>query len=187
MRVTAGNFKSRSVKVVDRPGLRPTSAMVREAVFNVPAVSCCEARVLDLFAGSGIMGIEFLSRGADLVVFVDSDRRAIRQLRTNLASLGVARERWRVVNADAGAALRRLHGEGAVFDVVFMDPPYRKDLTVATLDKLAALPELLTPEALVICEVERDARCCATTGVMFQEFRRRAYGDTDIVMFDSQP
>ena len=108
-------------------------------------------RVLDLFAGSGALGLECLSRGAAQATFVERDRRALACLRTNLAALGVGAARGRVMGRTVAAALAELARLGGRFDLVFMDPPYAGPPLAPLLAKLVA-GALVAPEGLVVCE-----------------------------------
>lgn len=136
LRVIGGEWRSRVLPVADRPGLRPTPNRVRETLFNWLAPMLAGARCIDLFAGTGALGIEALSRGAARAVFVDSDRRAAAAIEAALETLG-ATDRGRVLVADGTRAAARLAGERA--DIVFVDPPFDAKLHGAALAGLAGL------------------------------------------------
>ena len=123
IRIIGGQWRSRRLEFPDAPGLRPTSDRVRETLFNWLAPVLPGARCLDLFAGSGALGIEALSRGAAEVVFVERDPAAVRVLRDNLTRLKA--EGGRVELAEALNWLRR---PGTPFEIVFLDPPFDADL-----------------------------------------------------------
>jgi RNA methyltransferase, RsmD family len=133
LRIIGGTWRSRRVSFPDVEGLRPSPDRVRETLFNWLAPIIQGARCLDLYAGSGALGLEALSRGAAEVVFVDTDRRVIVQLEQNFKLLGA--HGASVVQADALAFLQR---PPRPFDVVFLDPPFRRDLLPACLEKLGA-------------------------------------------------
>jgi 16S rRNA (guanine966-N2)-methyltransferase len=144
LRIIGGKFRSRLLRVPARPGLRPTPDRVRETLFNwlgqaLPGLAC-----LDLFAGSGALGFEAASRGAAQVVMVESDRAARIGLERNRAALGA--EQVRIVAGDANAFLAH---EQALFDVVFLDPPFRQNAVPALLEKL---PARLRPGARIYVE-----------------------------------
>ncbi|TFH88316.1 16S rRNA (guanine(966)-N(2))-methyltransferase RsmD [Billgrantia azerbaijanica] len=124
LRLIGGEYRRRQLPVLDSPGLRPTPDRVRETLFNWLAAATPGARVLDLFAGTGALGLEALSRGAAEAHFVERDPRVAEQLTTNLATLG-ADARGRVTTADA---LTFLAGEPRPCSLVFLDPPFRQDL-----------------------------------------------------------
>lgn len=134
VRIIGGKWRGRKLVFPDRPDLRPTLGRVRETLFNWLRADIDGSRCLDLFAGSGALGFEALSRGAASVVFVDADRRAVQSLKDNAARLE-AGERVTVV---AGRADRLLRRTAEPFDVIFVDPPFAgTDLPVA-LEKIRA-------------------------------------------------
>ena len=120
MRITGGEFRGRALRA-PKAGVRPTQDMVRQAIFNILMERVAGARFLDLYAGSGAVGLEALSRGASEVVWVDRDRRALAVLRANVTDVGDGA--GRVVADDAVRFLGRVAGRG-VFDVIYADPPY---------------------------------------------------------------
>ncbi len=124
MRVIAGQYRSRRLKSVPGDDLRPTSDRLRETLFNVVAAQVPGSVWLDVFAGSGAVGIEALSRGARQVYFLESAKSAARLVRENLASLGIT-EGFEVLEREAEPALRLLDAQGVVCDICFLDPPYR--------------------------------------------------------------
>lgn len=156
MRVVAGTVGGRRLAVPPGRSTRPTTALVRQAVFNgLEARGALEgATIADLFAGSGAMGIEALSRGAARAVFVESDRRAARVVEGNIAALGLAsRAKLAVVDVDQWA--RRLAPREGGLDLVFADPPYGWDGWVRLLGALARLPTgLVVAESDGAVEVE---------------------------------
>jgi 16S rRNA (guanine(966)-N(2))-methyltransferase RsmD len=137
MRVIAGALKGRRLVTPRGPVTRPTADQVRIALMDALAPSLPAARLLDLFAGAGGVGLEALSRGAAHATFVERDARAVAALRANVEALGVG-TRARILRDDVGRALDRLGREGARFDVVFLDPPYDADVVDATLARLGA-------------------------------------------------
>lgn len=122
LRISAGSLKGRALQVP--PGARPTEARVREALFSIWLDRIEGARFLDLFAGSGAVGLEALSRGAEHVAFVESDRRAARVLLRNLERTGLSRGAYETITESAPAALLRLADAAERFDLAFADPPY---------------------------------------------------------------
>ncbi len=143
MRIIAGALKGRVLAPV-QGRTRPTAARVREAIFNILGAAVAEARVLDLFAGTGALGIEALSRGAAAAVFVEDHPEALKGLRRNLETLGLL-DRSQVLPLPVAAALRKLAARGEPFDLVFLDPPYGGGVAEATLMALAASPPALAP------------------------------------------
>jgi 16S rRNA (guanine966-N2)-methyltransferase len=172
MRIVAGRFGGRRLSAPPGRGTRPTSDRVREALFSILG-PLAGARVLDLYAGSGALGIEALSRGAASAVFVERDARAAAVLRSNLDALGADGDIRRV---DAIAALRDARRRGETYDLVLCDPPYR--LAPELGESLGeALPPLLAPQARVVTESDRrgplDLHLLSLTD-------ERRYGDTVI-------
>ena len=151
MRVIGGTDRGRRLAAPKGLTTRPTAERVREALFDILGSTVTGMRVLDLFAGSGAVGIEALSRGAARAVFVERDREALCALRANLAALGVSRERARVVAGDALAALATLAHREAPFDLVFVDPPYAGALGSWALQTLVG-SVLLGPAARVVVQ-----------------------------------
>ncbi len=172
MRVIAGRFGGRRLSAPRGARTRPTSDRVREALFSVLG-DLEGARVLDLFAGSGALGIEALSRGAAQATFVDSAPVALRALRDNLTALEIGAEAAEVRRADARGFLRSARNTGREYDLVFLDPPYRRAAALATeLDR--DLPAVLSPGARVAVETGRQA----PLGLSLPLLDERRYGDT---------
>src|SRR6266511_1196798 len=177
MRLTGGHDRGRRLIVPRGSKTRPTAAKVREAIFNL--LGPPPGPVLDLYAGSGALGIEALSRGAAAAVFVERDANALASLRRNLRELGVE-ERATVIGADVRTALRRLAASGAEFSWVFLDPPYARE-TEGVLAELSGA-DLLTACAVVIVEHDRRHRPPESVGGLFLTDRRE-YGDTELSFY----
>jgi 16S rRNA (guanine966-N2)-methyltransferase len=169
VRVIAGDLGGRRLAAPRGARTRPTAERVREALFSMLG-DVSGARVLDLFAGSGALGIEALSRGAAAATFVERSQPALAALRANVESLGLE-QRARIVAGEALAALRA----PAKYDLVFLDPPYA---TAATLAGALAreLPAVLAPSGRVVSESDR--RVPLELGLALR--RERRYGDTMI-------
>lgn len=154
MRVIAGQFRSRRLKSLPGTDLRPTSDRLRETIFDVVAADVAGSVWIDLFAGTGAVGIEALSRGASQVYFVESSRAAAALIRGNLALLGI-REGAQVIERAAEPALRLLDAQAVACDFLFLDPPYRMhDAYAGTLGLLSG-SRLLSPTSLVIAEHDK--------------------------------
>jgi len=155
MRVIAGKYRSRRLRSLSGPDLRPTADRLRETLFNVLTAGNPTALGgtvwLDLYAGTGAVGIEALSRGASMVYFAESAARAAEVIRKNLASLEI-KTGFEILKQDSIRALHGLGSRGAVADFIFFDPPYH--LQDAYPDLLSALAQspLLKPETIVIAE-----------------------------------
>jgi 16S rRNA (guanine(966)-N(2))-methyltransferase RsmD len=176
MRITGGSLRGRRLRV-PRVRARPTADRVREALFA--RLDLEGASVLDLYAGSGALGIEALSRGAQSVVFVERSARCRAVLRENLVALALE-ARAEVVAADAVRALRRLSEQGRRFDLALLDPPYASDEAPRALAALAR-SELLPEGAMVVVESSRRRPPAAVEGLEVLDERR--YGDTLVTRF----
>ena len=151
MRVIAGTARRLPLKTPKGKETRPTTDRIKETLFNMLAPLVPGSRFLDLFAGSGQIGIEALSRGADYAVFVEQGREAAECIRENLAFTRLE-PKARLIFRDAAGALRIMQGE-APFDLVFMDPPYESGLVPETLRVLRGAG-LVTPDTLVVAETD---------------------------------
>lgn len=180
MRIIAGKFKGRTLATPSSHAVRPTSDRLRESIFNILMHAHDDviegARVLDLFAGTGALGIEALSRGAAHALFVDDSTEGRGLLRENVERLGLGGV-TKVFRRDA-TKLGPCHPH-APFSLVFCDPPYRKGLGEQALASALAGGWLL-PEALIVFEEAADADVTLPAG--FEELDRRAYGDTQIII-----
>jgi len=135
MRIISGTSKGRKLVTLKSQSLRPTSDRVKESIFNILREKIEGGMVLDLFAGTGNLGIEALSRGAKKVIFVEKGRHALGLIQRNLAQFGLE-GRSEVIPTDANRAIGILKQRGKTFDLIFMDPPYEKGLIEETLTKL---------------------------------------------------
>ena len=174
MRVIAGRLGGRRLKAPSGTVTRPTSDRVREALFSMLG-DVEGASVLDLFAGTGALGIEALSRGASGVVFVERHAGAVRALRDNLRALEIETVQTDVRRADALVALRSARAREETYDLVFIDPPYRQAHDLGP-ELSMVMPSLLRPAARVV--VESDRRVPLELGMQVEQERR--YGDTSI-------
>ena len=182
MRVIAGSLKGRRLAPV-KGLIRPTGAKVREAIFNILGEAAVDARVLDLFAGTGALGIEALSRGAKEAVFVEDHPEALKVLRRNLEHLELGGRAW-VLPVPVHQALKKLAVQGADFDLAFLDPPYGGEKAGAALQNLAAA-EIMAPASWVVAEhSRRDQMPEAAGNLQRRELRR--YGDTQVAFYQNK-
>lgn len=179
MRITGGDHRGREVKTPGGFHVRPTSSKVREAVFSMIASRVSGARVLDLFAGSGILGIEALSRGAGFTVFVEKSPAVASLLKDNLRNLGIGETYFRVVISDVFNYLKKASNMGKVFDIVFLDPPYRSRLGEKALSFLDE-SSLLSPKGLIVNEYRMGREFVLPGG--FEIEREKKYGNTSIIL-----
>lgn len=184
MRIIGGRLGGRHIKVIESEGLRPATGRVREALFSMLSARGAlfpGARVLDLFAGAGSVGIEALSRGAGECLFVERQPDVAKVLRDNLQSLGLASDRAQVLRSDVAKALPRLAGR--TFDLVAIDPPYGQGLLPPTLAGLA-VHGLLAEQGVAVAEIEAGLEVAATDVPEQLSFLTdRTYGQTRIILW----
>ena len=180
MRIVAGTLRGRALITPEHGGLRPTADRVRESVFNILAhgikgFDLEGARVADLFAGTGALGLEALSRGAAFCVFVEDDANARAIIRRNVEGFGLTGQ-TRIFRRDATDL--GMAGDRDIATLMFLDPPYGKGLGTRALASAMA-GRWLAPGAVVVCE-ERDGETITLPAALTQ-IDRRTYGDTQIV------
>jgi 16S rRNA (guanine966-N2)-methyltransferase len=179
MRIVAGTLRGRPITGPQHEGLRPTSDRVRESLFNILAhgvdFSLSGARVIDLFAGTGALGLEAISRGAEFCLFVDNEADARALIRNNIEAFGLTgvTRIFRRDATDLGSA-----GTVPPFQLAFLDPPYEKGFGERTLSALAD-GKWLVPGAIAVLEDRANAEIALPPG--FAELDRRTYGDTQIL------
>ena len=154
MRVIAGKYRSRKLIAPTGMETRPTSDRLRETLFNVVSVAVQDSVWVDLFAGTGAVGIEALSRGARMVYFVEAAKRAARTVRDNLATLKIE-EGYEVIERDAATALRLLDSQAVSCNFCFLDPPYRKMGDYEQVLGFLSQSRLLAPQSVVIAEHDK--------------------------------
>ncbi len=172
MRIIAGKYRGRTLSVFRGEGIRPTPDRVKESLFQILLHKIAGARVLDLFAGSGALGIECLSRGAGEAVFNDASHESLAVLEKNLRLTG---ERARVYQFDFRTLLKRVEGK---FDLIFCDPPYKESY----LEEILVLVRergILSEDGLVVYESEREET--GAEGWILSD--RRSYGRTNVTMW----
>jgi 16S rRNA (guanine966-N2)-methyltransferase len=175
MRIISGKFRGRKLVSIQGRHIRPTADRVREALFNIIAHKVPARSVLDLYSGTGALGLEALSRGAGSVVFIDNDERALSILRQNIERfkqpLDIRMVRW-----DITRDLRCLNDQSKAFDLIFLDPPYTMEVVSRSLQNLAKSGSMAS-EALVVAEhAPREAIETTDTGLVITD--RRRYGKT---------
>ena len=185
MRVIAGKFRSRQLKSLKGRALRPTSDRLRETLFNVIADCVQGSRFLDVFAGTGAVGIEALSRGAREAVFIENHAPAAALIEKNLESLGLRTEA-RVLVLDASQGLERLAGESAAkrkeYDIVFLDPPYAAAEDYRRVLSFLGTGLLLAEGGLVIAEHQRRFELSGTAGHL-ERVRTLRQGDAALSFY----
>ncbi len=180
MRITGGALGSRRLHVPRSADVRPMRDQVRAALFNILMDVVEGSRFLDLFAGTGSVGLEALSRGASEAVFVDHGREALELLRRNVAELEVG-DRAEILGEDVFRALARWGGADRRFDLVFIGPPYGAELAHRTLACVAEA-EILAPDAVVVTEIFKKETVQAEYGWL-KRIDERLYGDNRLVLY----
>jgi len=181
MRVIAGAHKGRRLNGPKGPGLRPTSDRVKEALFSILGSRVAGSRFLDLYAGTGAIGIEALSRGAHQVTFVEPDQSALRVLRANLAQCGLTASAD--IHACSAAAFLKRRAKSAIpHDLVFADPPYQPD-HLAELWTALGESAAIAPDALIVLEHSSKAAVPLSHGHL-SLLRQYRYGDTTLSTFE---
>lgn len=186
MRVIAGLAKGCRLKAPEGRGTRPTADRVKESLFGILSPYVVDALVLDLFAGTGNLGIEALSRGAKTAVFVEKNRAAARMIQENLVLTGFAGEAT-VITGDCQQVLSRWpvsqasHLAASKFNLILIDPPYGRELADLTLGILGGWP-FLAPEAVAVAEHSNHDRVLDAYGQLVR-WRQERYGETILSFF----
>ena len=173
MRIVGGTLKGRTLLPFDRIGIRPTSDMARESIFNILRDKIAGASFLDLFAGTGAMGIEALSRGAKAVTLVDSGRESVKLINKNLEKLKITD----FIKVEFSDALRYLALTRETFDVIYIDPPYDSDLGEKSL---LSVTRVMADDAIVIYESEKPIEKDFSGLIKYDE---RKYGRARLSFF----
>lgn len=186
MRVIAGQYRSRPLRSLRGLDIRPTSDRLRETLFNVLGAGDAtrlEGTVwLDLYAGTGAVGIEALSRGARIVYFIEESAKAAELVRQNLRSLSVETDSFEVVERDVLAGLRRLDAQAIPCDFCFLDPPYRMHEAYAETLGFLSQSRLLQPASVVIAEHDLKFDPPAQVGAL-QRYRKLEQGDAGLSFY----
>lgn len=181
LRIIGGSLKKRKIESVEGLSTRPTADRVRESIFNILFDRPRGSHVLDLFAGTGAMGIEALSRGASFALFIDNDASALRTLKKNIQALSLSCKAC-VIAWDIRRNLRCLNHLSGHFDLVFMDPPYHSDLILPTLDLLWK-GGLLKSDATIVIEHGAD-EILPSNLPGYRKTDERRYGKTGVTLFE---
>lgn len=179
MRVITGTQRGKKLKTLEGMDVRPTSDKVKEAIFSIIQFDIATASVLDLFAGSGQLGIEALSRGASHCVFVDKSRDAIAVVRENVANTGFTKES-RILNMDS---LDYLKTAKSGLDIAFLDPPYRNGLCQKALPLLCSK---MNDGGIVVCEHEKE-ETLPDEIEQFRVMKRYKYGNIALTTYMKNP
>ncbi len=180
LRIISGSHKGRILKTVEGSSTRPTSDRVKESLFNILQSRLPGSVVLDVFSGTGNLGLEALSRGSLRAVFIEKDPKAVAVLRSNCEALGYL-ENTQILQKDVQVGLKALIERKDIFDVIFLDPPYNKDLEVPVLRTIFE-GDLLCAEGIIAVEhLTKDPQPERIEGLMRSDCRR--YGNTSISFY----
>lgn len=181
MRVITGEYGGRRLKAVPGESTRPTTDKIKESLFNMIGPYFDGGNCLDLFAGSGGLAIEAVSRGMDKAVLIDKAAAAIKVIQENIA-VTKEEEKFKVIRGDAARVINNLKSEQQVFDLVFLDPPYAKQQIVSQIEALLD-NNMLSPEALIVCEVDKKVDLPETIK-QAQVYKSAEYGITKIMIYE---
>ncbi|MCI6771605.1 MAG: 16S rRNA (guanine(966)-N(2))-methyltransferase RsmD [Oscillospiraceae bacterium] len=175
MRVITGSARGRNLITLEGEDVRPTTDRVKEALFSIIQFEIEGRKVLDLFSGSGQLGIEALSRGAEKAVFVDSSKKSLEVTKKNLENTGLLSGAV-LINRESISYLRSV---GEKFDIVFLDPPYKSGLLQKALEEMDSV---VSPGGVVICEAPKDEELPVEIGSRFQS-KKYNYGKISLTVY----
>lgn len=179
IRIIAGTYKGRFLKIPDSNVTRPTMDKVRQAIFSAMKDKIVNAVVLDLFGGSGAMGLEALSRGAKKVYFNDKDKRTFQVMKENILSLEEDKEKYVMALSDYRLFLKKY--SDVKFDVIFLDPPYRFNINPDIIEEMKRR-DMLSEDCLIVSEQEKENP--AIEGFSLKEYR---YGQKHVAFYRKEP
>jgi 16S rRNA (guanine(966)-N(2))-methyltransferase RsmD len=178
VRVIAGDCKGRPLKAVPGTGTRPTTDKIKESIFNMIGPYFNGGQGLDLYGGSGGLGLEALSRGMDHFIFIDKDQKAIQTIKENLKQCNYE-DKAEIFRNDAKRALKALHKRELQFDMIFLDPPYAKQMLVKDIEEIDKL-SLLTSSGSIVAEHGSEVLLPEHIGD-FELVRQETYGKTTTI------
>lgn len=178
MRVISGSARGRKLSAPDGLDTRPTTDRVKESIFNIISPYLPAANILDLFAGSGAMGIEALSRASQHAVFIEQNEKALKVIKKNLTDTRLV-DRAEVIRSDAFSFLKRTKIK---FDIIFLDPPYNKGLLTAAIDEIHRF-SLLADGGIIVAESEVGGELPDGSG--FKLIKQSKYGKTVVSVFSA--
>ena len=172
MRIIAGSARSLPLKTIDGRDTRPTTDKIKETLFNVLQADISSCKFLDLFAGSGQIGLEAISRGADFCVFVENSKKAVACIEDNI-KFTKFNDKCQLLSMDAASSINRLNGKHK-FDIVFMDPPYDKQLEKDVMYQLSN-SDILEDNAIIIIEASLNTAFDYLEELGFEIFKYKKY------------
>lgn len=182
MRVISGRARGLKLKAPEGLETRPTTDRIKESLFNIISPYLQEINFLDLFSGSGAIGIEALSRGAERAFFVDSSKVCYNIIKENLASARLL-EKSKIYNEDCLLAIEKIAKENILFDIIFMDPPYSKNIEYDILNKIKET-KILNSNGIIICEQHINDKIPSIAGL--KNYRIKKYKTTKMLFFENE-
>jgi 16S rRNA (guanine(966)-N(2))-methyltransferase RsmD len=180
MRIISGEFKNRKIKMPYNQVTRPTSQKVRKAIFDVLADLTLGKNVLDLYSGSGAIGLEALSKGADHVTFVEKNKKVLRIIKENVSALQI-KNKTAIIGCEALSYLEKMSAQKQKFDLIFADPPYSRETAKKCLLKISNC-DILTPSAIVVLEHYKKDELPKDCGALTL-WQLKNYGDTFVSFY----
>ena len=181
MRVIAGEKRHLLLKTLSDLSIRPTTDKIKETLFNMIQFDIPGSNFLDLFAGSGAIGIEALSRGANKATFVDNNDKAIKVIKENLEHTDLV-DRAKVIKGDASSVIDNLSKDGVKYDIIFMDPPYNKELYLPVFEKLSK-SKILDKDTKIILEVSLKDDALSVIDLGFEIVKVKKYKSNKHLFF----
>lgn len=181
VKILTGSLRGREIYFKANPHLRPTADKIRKAIFDILGDAIQDAKVLDLFSGTGALGLEALSGGAQEAVFVENDKKQAAKIAENLKALRLEK-RGRVLCMDAAKAVQTFHNQGEIFDLIFLDPPYNEGWEKKTAEVVAAHP-ILSKRSWVLMESSAKNVASPSTFGGLAKVKEKNYGDTRLVFY----
>lgn len=185
MRIIGGYVKGRKLKSFRGMEIRPTYDRIRETLFNILGLRIEGSAFLDLFAGTGNVGLEALSRGASPVVFIDSSQKAVNLIKANIAICDFPQDRYRILHQNVFQALPFLLRAGMQFHFIFADPPYQTGLAQHTLEEYGKV-DILKEEGIVIIQHHKKEPLASRYGIL-ELSRTKETGDTVLSFYQKEP
>lgn len=181
MRVISGKARGHALKAPQGLNTRPTADRVKESIFNIVQSKLYDSIVIDLFAGSGNLGIESLSRNASKAYFIDNNKNSIQSIRENLKKTNLVNSSI-VIQTDVLSAIKKLSTQGVKANIIFLDPPYSKGFVTPTLEDIVSF-EILQPDGIVIVEHNRADEVPESVHNL-QKYRTNNYGDVAVSFYE---
>lgn len=180
MRVISGKVRGLKLDTPKNEDVRPTTDRVKESLFNIISPYIIDSNVLDLFAGTGSLGIECLSRGASYATFVDVSKESIKIVKSNIEKARVENEST-ILNMDFKSAIKRLRLQNKKFDIIFMDPPYYKNMFIDAISNIDSA-DLLSQDGIIVVEHDKQDKFEDKIGRL-EKIRDKKYGNTTLTFY----